>query len=96
MHNERRNPLADPRPVKMGVLFVSERAQEVLSQRELLAALSRHGRSDWADVDDELWAHNERALSNGGPLSSTHRAESGTTFYVITDALRQETVVLVA
>jgi len=59
----------------------------------VLAALGRHVRGDWGDVDAEDRAANDRALREGTRVLSSYRA-GGVKFWVITEADRSATTVL--
>ncbi|MEM7387300.1 MAG: type I restriction endonuclease subunit M [Verrucomicrobiota bacterium] len=60
----------------------------------MLKALARHERGDWGEVCTEDRAENEEALRRGGRLLSVYRTEEGTRFYIITEADRSSTTVL--
>jgi hypothetical protein len=70
------------------------RAQEVLTNEDILSALSRHSRGDWGDVGDADREENELSLREGFRLLSAYRAANGTKFWVITEADRSLTTVL--
>jgi hypothetical protein len=65
-----------------------------LTNLDVLAALGRHVRGDWGDVDDEDWQANERALTEGTRLLSVYRSGGGVKFWVITEWDRSVTTVL--
>lgn len=57
-------------------------------------ALKRHERGDWGDLCAEDMETNERALQNGGRLFSRYHDGMSVKFYVITEADRSATTVL--
>ena len=57
-------------------------------------ALARHERADWGEVCTEDKAENNRALENGGRLMSVWTDPQGTKFWIITEADRSVTTVL--
>jgi hypothetical protein len=61
---------------------------------EILAALYRHAVGDWGDLDNEDKVANEVALLDGSRLFSIYHTASGVKFYVITEADRSRTTVL--
>ena len=63
--------------------------QEVLS-----VALERHLNGDWGDVSDNDRAANERALRDGRRLLSVYHTPDKTKFYIITEADRSATALL--
>lgn len=58
------------------------------------ALLVRHQAGDWGDVDAEDRAENELSLREGFRLFSVYRTIAGGTFWVITEADRSVTTVL--
>lgn len=60
----------------------------------VLTALWRHAAGDWGEVCAEDKELNDRALIDGTRLLSAYVAEDGTRFWVITEADRSATTVL--
>jgi hypothetical protein len=56
--------------------------------------LKRHVSGDWGDLCDEDKQTNEDALSNGGRIFSAYHLKDGTKIWVITEADRTSTCVL--
>lgn len=56
--------------------------------------MRRHAKGDWGDLDVEDLQANDAALKSGGRLVSSYRTESGTKFWIITEADRSATTVL--
>ncbi|QDT48882.1 hypothetical protein Pan258_29290 [Symmachiella dynata] len=56
--------------------------------------LSRHVRGDWGDLCDEDKQTNEDALSDGGRIFSAYHLSDGTKIWIITEADRSSTCVL--
>ena len=67
---------------------------ESVPRHEIFAALDRHQRCDWGDVSPADWKQNDYALKHGLRLLSSYRSESGTKFWIITEADRSATTVL--
>ena len=86
------NP-ADPR-FPLGQLMSTPGALEALSQSEIMEALTRHVRGDWGEVCEEDAQENEFAVDKHLRVLSVYRAENGTKFWVITEADRSLTTVL--
>jgi len=59
-----------------------------------LEYLSRHTRGDWGDVDELDRRENERSLVHGFRLLSAYTLISGTKIWIITEADRSVTTVL--
>jgi len=58
------------------------------------AFLSRHVRGDWGDMDDHDRQANERALVQGARLLSAYRTARDVRLWVITEADRSATTLL--
>lgn len=81
-------------PVPLGQIVATPAALGVLTQTDIVAALRRHASGDWGNVDAEDRAANDDALQDGTRLLSVYQSASGTTFWVITEADRSVTTVL--
>lgn len=77
-----------------GQLYITPNALLRLGMEETMNALARHVRGDWGDVDEGDWQANEDALRDGGRLFSVYRASDGRKFWVITEADRNTTSIL--
>jgi hypothetical protein len=56
--------------------------------------LDRHVRGDWGDVCDEDKRLNDQALVDGDRLLSAYKTSNGTTIWIITEADRSSTTIL--
>ena len=81
-------------PVPLGQTVATPAALGAVSQPDIVAALRRHAAGDWGDVDAHDRAANDDALTAGDRLLSVFRSAQGTTFWVITEADRSVTTVL--
>lgn len=79
---------------ELGRLSVTPNAQEALTNDEIVTALSRHERGDWGDVGVEDSQENEYSLLSGFRIFSVYHTVDGKTFWVITEADRSATTVL--
>jgi hypothetical protein len=61
---------------------------------EILVALSRHVQGDWGDVGEEDRKENELSLTRGFRLLSVYHTQAGVKFWIITEADRSVTTVL--
>lgn len=79
-----------------GSIFATTGARELMFRAGLSkqALLRRHLRGDWGDVDGHDRAVNDRALARGGRLVSVYTANVGERLYVITEADRSATTLL--
>ena len=83
----------DPR-FPLGQLMSTPGALEALSQSDIMEALTRHVRGDWGEVCKEDAQENDFAVDKHLRILSAYRAENGTIFWVITEADRSLTTVL--
>jgi hypothetical protein len=78
----------------LGRVVMTRTAQAALQRHEIATAIARHARGDWGELCAEDAAANEHALEGDGRLLSVYRAADGTKFWVITEADRSATTVL--
>lgn len=78
----------------LGQLYITKNALSTLKAIDMTTALSRFSRGDWGDVDKEDWEANEQALKHGGRLMGVYRDRNGTKFWIITEADRSTTTIL--
>ena len=79
---------------RLGRIISTPNAQSRLSSEDILAGIQRHQAGDWGDVDAKDRAANDRALIEGSRLLSVYRSSAGITFWLITEADREATTVL--
>jgi len=60
----------------------------------LVSLLRRHMSGDWGDVCEDDQGLNEKALADGGRLMSVYQVQPGFTVWVITEADRSTTTLL--
>jgi hypothetical protein len=78
----------------LGTIVITSSAQRTLSDTDVFTALSRHVCGDWGDVGKEDWEENEFSLNLRLRLFSVYQAADGTKFWIITEADRSATTVL--
>jgi hypothetical protein len=64
------------------------------SGEEPTAYLHRHNRADWGDVDEHDSVENELSLKRGFRLLSAYTLRSGVKVWIITEADRSSTTIL--
>ena len=89
----RRSSSPAPR-LHLGTVVITSNAASVLENHEVLAALGRHLRGDWGEVGSEDSSANERALVERTRVLSAYRSSDGVRFWIITEADRSLTTVL--
>ena len=78
----------------LGRLVATPNALENIPNPEILSALQRHLTGDWGDVDEHDRKENEFSLKEGFRLLSVYRSARGVKFWIITEADRSRTTVL--
>jgi hypothetical protein len=78
----------------LGQIVITQGALSVLTAKDAMLGLRRHSKADWGDVCPEDWQLNDAALKDGTRLLSAYRSSDGTRFWVITEADRSVTTVL--
>lgn len=79
---------------RLGKIVSTPNALDRLTQEDILLAIGRHQAGDWGNVDTHGHAANERALVEGTRLWSVYHAGNGVKFWLITEANRRLTSVL--
>ena len=79
---------------KCGKIVTTPTALDQLTQDDTLRALGRHQAGDWGEVDLHDRQANERALIEGTRLFSVYHAGNGRKFWIITEADRSATCVM--
>jgi len=79
---------------RLGRTVITSNALSKLSRSDIDNGLRRHHCSDWGDLGAFDCEANERALHDGGRLLSAYRSDRGEKFWIITEADRSATTVL--
>ena len=83
-----------PAKFRLGHIVSTPNALLQLTHGDILAGIKRHQAGDWGDVSEEDRQENESSLKQGFRLLSVYHAASGTKFWIITEADRSVTTVL--
>jgi hypothetical protein len=78
----------------LGNIVATPGALNVVSPEEILVALKRHLKGDWGELDQHDWNANNQALLDGTRLLSAYNTSDGERFWIITEADRSVTTVL--
>jgi hypothetical protein len=78
----------------LGQLVATPTALANITQEDITVALRRHVMGDWGDVCAEDKLLNDRALVEGTRILSAYHAANGTKFWIITEADRSVTTML--
>jgi hypothetical protein len=79
---------------RLGRILSTPNALAQVQNSDILSALQRHQAGDWGDVDSHDRQANDRALVEGTRLFSVYHSSSGSKFWIITEADRRSTTVL--
>ena len=78
----------------LGQCRITPGALDQLAQNDVFHALARHQAGNWGDLDEHDRRENEVSLNEGHRLFSMYHSATGVKFYIITDADRAYTTVL--
>jgi hypothetical protein len=79
---------------QLGGMYSTPGAIEALSPLEMHTFLSRHHRGDWGDLDEEDKAASDQSLIDGSRLLSAYHSAKGIKVWIITEADRSATTIL--
>jgi hypothetical protein len=79
---------------ELGRMVITRAAQASLDPESVEAALRRHVAGDWGDLCQDDLEANQFALDEGLRLLSAYQDRNGTKFWIITEADRLATTVL--
>ena len=78
----------------LGHIVATPNAINRLTQDDIRSGIIRHQAGDWGDLDADDRKENDLALEKGTRLLSAYQASNGTKFWIITEADRSATTVL--
>ena len=78
----------------LGRVVATPGVLETVPMNELMAALNRHEHLDWGDLSPEDLEFNDYALTHGERILSAYHASDKTKFWIITEANRAVTTLL--
>jgi hypothetical protein len=78
----------------LGRLVTTPAALAALNAEDVVAAIRRHVTGDWGELDEHDRKENELSLREGFRLLSAYTDSGGTRFWIITEADRSVTTVL--
>ena len=78
----------------LGRTVITPSAQEALDPNDVGTALRRHAGGDWGEVCTEDKTENELSLQEGFRILSAYSDRNGTKFWIITEADRSVTTIL--
>ena len=78
----------------LGQTLITPGAMEALHQEDVRSAMRRHSQGDWGNCSRDDREANDQALVDGGRMFSVYQDKFGTRFWIITEADRSSTTVL--
>ena len=78
----------------LGHVVITTNASNVLDGRDINTTLDRHKSGDWGEVGESDWKANDNAIKYGGRILSAYTGSAGDKFWIITEADRSATTVL--
>jgi hypothetical protein len=78
----------------LGQTVITPNAQGTLHPEDVFLSLMRHASGDWGDCCPDDREENELSLKEGFRLLSVYRDRSGVKFWIITEADRSATTIL--
>jgi hypothetical protein len=91
--NDEKKPWG-PRKFALGRVLATRNVLRAISAVDAFTALNRHAAGDWGECGPEDWQENELSLKEGFRLFSVYRSSEGVKFWIITEADRSVTTVL--
>ena len=79
---------------KLGRIVTTVKALAILNQEDVLSSLRRHSRGDWGQCGEHDSRENDAAVDGGFRLLSVYADRFGEKFWIITEADRTVTTVL--
>lgn len=77
-----------------GRLVITSGAVRVIPDHEIRTALARHLRGDWGVVGDSDWKENDLSVERGFRILSAYETQARRRFWIITEADRSSTCIL--
>jgi hypothetical protein len=85
----------DPVPrFPLGEMIITPGVASKLGMVDVKLAIAKHASGDWGELEAEDRRLNNERLANGGTLFSIFKTAAGVKFYVMTEAERDRTTVL--
>ena len=78
----------------IGRVYMTPGIQQKLSMASIVLALARHMNGDWGDLDEEDRKANDESVRFGGRILSAYVDRHHTRFWIITEADRSSTTIL--
>ena len=80
--------------MRLGRIVATPNTVQSITQDDILTGIQRHQAGDWGDLSEDDRAANDTALVQGTRIVSAYNTGNGTRFWIITEADRSVTTVL--
>ncbi len=87
-------PHFDQSKFPLGQLYATRGALDALTPADMKMGIFWHSQGFWGDVNEADWAENDFSVPRRLRILSAYYAENGTRFWVITEADRSATTIL--
>ena len=88
------NEITIPKLFSLGRILITSGAHDFLERADVAEAMGRHAHGDWGDIPAADVEQNTIALREGGRLVSVYHDRKDTKFFIITEADRSVTTVM--
>lgn len=78
----------------LGQTLITPNARDTLNPEDIFLSVGRHARGDWGDCSPDDRDENELSLKEGFRIFSVYHDRKGIKFWIITEADRSATTVL--
>jgi hypothetical protein len=80
--------------IRLGHIVATPNALQFLTQDDILRGIQRHQAGDWGDLNTQDRVANDHAVVSGTRILSAYSAINGTKFWIITEADRSASTIL--
>lgn len=80
--------------IELGRVVTTPNALEKVSQQDILNTIARFLKKDWGEMDEDDKKMNDEALKSGARLLGAYESKKGIKFWIITEADRSVTTIL--
>ena len=80
--------------LNLGQTLITVGARDTLDPEDILLSLRKHARGDWGECGEDDRQANDQALIDGTRIFSVYQDRFSTRFWIITEADRSATTIL--
>ncbi len=79
---------------ELGNIYITKGANNAVGEIDAIRAIQRHRSGDWGDLCEEDKDMNNASIIHGDRLLSSYKTFNGVKFWIITEADRSSTTIL--